>query len=341
MSVTAAAPGAEVEAEVDTLTYLQAIRAALMQALDDDERVFLLGEDIGAYGGAFKLTEGLLERYGAARIIDTPISEAAIVGAAIGAAMEGMRPVAEMQFLDFMSCTFHLITNFAAKAHYRLGVPVPLVIRGPGGGGVGAGPFHSQCVEAYYTHTPGLKVVVPATPYDAKGLLLAAIADPNPVLYLEQKALYRSISGPVPRARYEVPLGSAQVTRRGNDLTIVTYGAMLHRCLDAIARLHEDGQAIDVELIDLRTLLPLDEATVLGSVRKTGKCLVVHEDTMTGGIGGEIAARIAEHAFEYLDGPVRRLASLDTPVPYAKTLERAFAPQADDIARAIIDLHRY
>jgi 2-oxoisovalerate dehydrogenase E1 component beta subunit len=318
-------------------TYLEAIRLALREELHRDERVFLLGEDIGLYGGAFKLTEGFLEEFGEERILDTPLSESAIVGAAIGAAIEGMRPVAEMQFIDFISCCFHLITNWAAKAHYRWGVSIPLVIRGPAGGGLGAGPFHSQCVEAWFCHTPGLKVVVPGTPYDAKGLLKAAIRDPNPVLYLEQKALYRSLSGEVPDDDYVVELGQARVVREGDDLTVVTYGAMLQRCLKAVEELPD----VSVELIDLRTLLPLDIDTLLYSVKRTSKCLVVHEDTLSGGWGGEIAARLGEEAFEYLDGPIRRLASLDTPVPYAKSLEQAFMPQVADIREAIASLHRY
>ncbi len=317
-------------------TYLEAIRLALQEELRSDESVFLLGEDIAHYGGAFKLTDGFVDEFGPDRIMDTPLAESAIIGAAIGASLEGMKPVAEIQFMDFISCCFHLITNWAAKAHYRLGMDIPIVIRGPGGGGLGAGPFHSQCVEAYFCHTPGLKVVVPATPYDAKGLLKAAIRDPNPVIFLEQKALYRSISGEVPDEDYTVTLGKADVVQSGSDLTVVTYGMMLHRCKEAIGAMDDS-----IELIDVRTLLPLDMDTILDSVKKTGKCLVVHEDTMTLGLGAEIVARIADEAFEYLDGPVRRLASLDTPVPYAKGLERAFMPQVDDIRDAIRSLAEY
>lgn len=318
-------------------TYLEAIRMALRESLLEDERVFLMGEDVAEYGGAFKLTDGFLDEFGAERIMDTPLSESAIIGAGIGAAMEGFRPVCEIQFIDFISCCFHLVTNWAAKAHYRWGVSIPMVIRGPAGGGVGAGPFHSQCVEAYFCHTPGLKVVVPATPYDAKGLLKAAIRDQNPVLYLEQKALYRSLSGEVPESDYIVEIGKANTVLEGSDLTVVSYGMMLHRCREAIEAVVDHS----VELIDVRTLLPLDVQTIVTSVKKTGKCLVVHEDTLTGGLGGEIVARIADEAFEYLDGPVRRLASLDTPVPYAKPLERAFMPQVDEIYEAIISLVRY
>jgi len=317
-------------------TYLEAIRLALQEELRSDESVFLLGEDIAHYGGAFKLTDGFVDEFGPDRIMDTPLAESAIIGAAIGASLEGLKPVAEIQFMDFISCCFHLITNWAAKAHYRLGMDIPIVIRGPGGGGLGAGPFHSQCVEAYFCHTPGLKVVVPATPYDAKGLLKAAIRDPNPVIFLEQKALYRSISGEVPDEDYTVTLGKADVVQSGSDLTVVTYGMMLHRCKEAIGAMDDS-----IELIDVRTLLPLDMDTILDSVKKTGKCLVVHEDTMTLGLGAEIVARIADEAFEYLDGPVRRLASLDTPVPYAKGLERAFMPQVDDIRDAIRSLAEY
>jgi 2-oxoisovalerate dehydrogenase E1 component beta subunit len=318
-------------------TYLEAIQDALREEMQRDPRVFLLGQDIGIYGGAFKLTEGFLDRFGPERVLDTPLSESAIVGAAIGAGIEGMRPVAEIQFIDFISCCFHLITNWAAKAHYRWGVSVPIVIRGPSGGGLGAGPFHSQCVEAYFCHTPGLKIVVPATPYDAKGLLKAAIRDPNPVLFLEQKALYRSLSAEVPDTDYVVPIGQARVARQGSDLTVVTYGAMLHRVLDAASALPD----IDCQVIDLRTLLPLDMGGIMESLKVTGKCLIVHEDTLSGGWGAEIAARIGQEAFEYLDGPVRRLASLDTPVPYAKVLEKSFMPQVADIRQAIEDLVAY
>lgn len=317
-------------------TYLEAIRLALQEELRSDESVFLLGEDIAQYGGAFKLTDGFVDEFGPERVMDTPLAESAIVGAAIGASLEGLKPVAEIQFMDFISCCFHLITNWAAKAHYRLGINIPIVIRGPGGGGLGAGPFHSQCVEAYFCHTPGLKVVVPATPYDAKGLLKAAIRDPDPVIFLEQKALYRSVSGEVPDDDYTVALGKAEIVQAGDDLTVVTYGMMLHRCQEAIK-----GSTDSIELIDVRTLLPLDMATIIASVKKTGKCLVVHEDTMTLGLGAEIVARIADEAFEYLDGPVRRLASLDTPVPYSKGLERAFMPQVDDIREAIRSLAEY
>jgi 2-oxoisovalerate dehydrogenase E1 component beta subunit len=318
-------------------TYLQAIQDALREEMQADDRVFLLGQDIATYGGAFYLTQGFLDEFGPERVLDTPLSESAIIGAAIGAAIDGLRPVAEIQFIDFISCCFHLVTNWAAKAHYRWEVPIPMVIRGPAGGTLGAGPFHSQCVESYFTHTPGLKVVVPATPRDAKGLLKAAIRDPNPVLYLEQKALYRAISEDIPEGDYTTEIGEARIVTRGEDITVVSYGTMLHRCAEAVERLPD----IAIELIDLRTLVPLDAETVLDSVKRTGKCVVVHEDTLTAGFGAEIVARIADEAFEYLDGPIKRVASLDTPVPYAKVLENAFLPQVEGIMDAIESLYRY
>lgn len=315
------------------LTYLEAIRQGLWEEMERDERVFLLGEDIGVYGGAFKVTEGFLERFGEERVIDTPISEAAIVGAAIGAALVGLRPVAEMQFIDFISIAFDQLTNFAAKCRYRWGAAVPIVVRGPCGGGVHGGPFHSQNVEAYFFHTPGLKIVEPATPYDAKGLIKAAIRDDDPVLYFEHKYLYRRIRGEVPEGDYIVPIGKADVKRPGRDVTILTYGWMLHKSLEAAEIVAAEG--IEVEVVDLRTLLPLDDETILSSVAKTGRAVIVHEDTRTGGIAGEIAMRINERIFEYLEAPVMRVTAPDTPIPFSPPLEEFFLPQVEEIVQAV------
>jgi 2-oxoisovalerate dehydrogenase E1 component beta subunit len=320
-------------------TYLDAIRAGLGEEMARDERVFVLGEDVGGYGGAFKVTDGLLDRFGRERVIDTPISETAIIGAAIGAAYSGMRPVAEMQFIDFLACGFNILTNFAARSRYRCGAGVPLVVRGPCGGGVGGGPFHSANPEACYLNTPGLKIVEPATAYDAKGLIKAAIRDDDPVLFLEHKFLYRRIKDDLPGDDYIVPIGKAAVRRAGTDLSIITFGAMVHVALDAATRLA--GAGIEAEVIDLRTLAPLDKQTVLASVAKTSRALVLHEAPRTGGIGGEIAATISEEAFEYLDAPVTRLASLDTTVPYSPPLEAAFLPNADRVVEAARRLAEY
>jgi 2-oxoisovalerate dehydrogenase E1 component beta subunit len=304
-----------------------------------DERVFLLGEDIGVYGGAFKVTDGLIREFGEERVIDTPIAETAIVGAAVGAAMMGMRPVAEMQFIDFISCAFDMITNFAAKSRYRTGVGVPLVIRGPSGGGVHGGPFHSQNPEAYFAHTPGLKVVQPATAYDAKGLIKAAIRDDDPVLFFEHKFLYRRIKEDLPPGDWIVPIGKAAVRREGRDLSVITYGAMVWTALEAARTLEAEG--IDVEVVDLRTLFPLDEHTVLESVAKTNKAILLHEATRTGGIGAEIAAVLSERCFEYLDGPLVRVTAPDTPVPYSPPLEEVFLPNAEKLCRAARALAAY
>jgi len=321
------------------VTYLEAIRSAMAEEMARDERVFVLGEDVGAYGGAFKATEGLLGRFGAERVIDTPISETAIIGAAVGAAYLGMRPIAEMQFIDFIACCFNIVTNFAAKSRYRWGAGVPMVVRGPCGGGVGGGPFHSGNPEAYFAHTAGLKIVEPATPHDAKGLLKAAIRDDDPVLFLEHKYLYRRLKEDLPEDDYVVPIGKAIVRREGSDVSVVTFGAMVHVALDAARRLEEDG--LDIEVLDLRTLAPLDRQAILESVARTSRALVLHEASRTGGIGGEIAACIAEEGFEYLDAPVTRLASLDTPVPYSPPLEHAFMPDADKVIDAVRRLVRY
>ncbi|HYL10870.1 MAG TPA: alpha-ketoacid dehydrogenase subunit beta [Candidatus Acidoferrales bacterium] len=321
------------------VTFLEAIRQAMFEEMERDPAVVLLGEDVGVYGGAFKTSEGLLERFGWERVIDTPIAESAIIGAAVGMSYLGLRPIAEMQFIDFIACCFNQITNFVAKSHYRWGAPVPLVVRGPSGGGVHGGPFHSANPEMYFVHTPGLKVVYPSTPYDAKGLLKAAIRDNNPVLFFEHKFLYRRIKEELPAGDYTVPLGKAVVRREGRDLTILSYAAMMHTSLEAAAQLANEG--IEAEVVDLRTLLPLDRETILQSVKKTNKVLVVHEDTRTGGIAGEIAMIVCEGAFQDLDGPVVRVTSLDTPVPYAPPLEEHFLPNAAKVAAAARELARY
>jgi 2-oxoisovalerate dehydrogenase E1 component beta subunit len=321
------------------LTYLEAIRLALLEEMQKDERVFVIGEDVGAYGGAFRVTAGFLDTFGEGRVIDTPISESAIVGAAIGASLMGMRPVAEMQFIDFISCAFDMLVNYAAKTRYRWGAGVPIVVRGPCGGGVHGGPFHSQNPEAYFMNVPGLKIVAPATPSDAKGLMTAAIRDPDPVLYLEHKFLYRRIKEDVPEGEIVTPIGQARVARVGRDISILTYAAMLHVALEAAEAAARDG--IDVEVVDLRTLLPLDEEAILRSAAKTGKVIVLHEATRTGGPGGEIAAVVAERAFDYLDAPVVRIAPPDTPVPYSPPLEEAFLPNAQKVGDAIKALVRY
>lgn len=323
------------------ITYLEAIRQGLWEEMERDERVFLLGEDIGAYGGAFKVTEGFLGRFGEARVIDTPISEAAIVGAAAGAAHMGMRPVAEMQFIDFVSCAYDMLTNYVATARYRAGLATPLVVRGPCGGYVRGGPFHSQNVEAAFLHTPGLKIVYPATARDAKGLIKAAVRDEDPVLYLEHKWLYRRIKEDVPVGEEAVtPIGRARVAREGRDLAIITYGATVWKALEAAEQL-ERGDGVSTEVLDLRTLAPMDDAAIEATVRKTGKVLIVHEDTRTGGVAGEIAARINERAFEWLDGPVMRVTAHDVPLPYAPTLEDFVLPQTDDILKAARWLAKY
>ena len=320
------------------ITYLEAIREGLMEEMESDPRVFILGEDVGAYGGAFKVTAGLQEKFGEERVIDTPISESAIVGAAIGAALSGLRPVAEMQFIDFIACCFNMITNYAAKAHYCWGAAIPIVIRGPYGGGVHAGPFHSQCVESFFLNTPGLKIVAPATAADAKGLLKAAIRDPNPVLYLEHKYLYRRIKENVPSDAF-VPLGKAIIRREGKHLSLITYSAMVHLALEAAAQLSQKG--IEMEVLDLRTLSPLDEEAVLETVRKTNKVILLHEAPRFGGFGGELSGIIAEKAFEYLDGPVIRIGAMDTPVPFGAPLEETYLPDVSRIVQAAKKLVEY
>jgi 2-oxoisovalerate dehydrogenase E1 component beta subunit len=321
------------------ITYLEAIRQALFDEMDRDERVFVIGEDIGAYGGAFKVTEGLVDRFGEQRVIDTPISEAAIVGSAIGASYLGMRPVCEIQFIDFIACCFDMLTNFAATSRYRNGAAVPIVVRGPCGGGVSGGPFHSLNPESFFLNTPGLKMVEPSTAYDAKGLLKAAIRDDDPVLYFEHKYLYRRIKDEVPDEDYVVPIGKAAIRREGKDLSIITFGAMVYTALDAAKELAAGG--IDAEVMDLRSLAPLDRDAVLTSVAKTSRALLLYEARLTGGIGGELAAIISEDAFEYLDAPIIRVASADTPVPYAPPLEAAFLPTIDKVVAAAKRLVEY
>jgi len=323
------------------VTYLEALRQGLREELLRDERVFILGEDVGKYGGAFKVTDGFQAEFGAGRIIDTPIAEAAIVGAAAGAAHMGMRPVAEMQFIDFISCAYDMLTNYVATARYRAGLPTPIVVRGPCGGYVRGGPFHSQNPEAAFLHTPGLKIVCPATARDAKGLIKAAIRDDDPVLYFEHKFLYRRIKEDLPEGEEIVtPIGKARVAREGTDLSIITWSAMVWKSLEAAEQLEkEDG--LKVEVLDLRTLLPMDDEAILRAVKKTSKVMIVHEDTRTGGVAGEITARINERAFEWLDGPVLRVTAADVPIPYAPTLEDYVLPQTADIVKVARHLAAY
>jgi len=321
------------------LTYLEAIRQGLWEEMEHDSSVFVMGEDIAAYGGAFKVTAGMLAKFGEDRVIDTPISETAIVGAAIGAALMGMRPVVEMQFMDFIACGFDEIVNMAAKIHYRWGPAVPMVIRGPSGAGVHGGPFHSQSNEMWFVHTPGLKVVAPATAYDAKGLIKAAIRDDNPVVFYEHKFLYRRIKEEVPDDDYVVPIGKAAIRREGTDVAVITYGAMVWTALDAARELEREG--LSAEVVDLRSLLPYDEEKVLASVRKCSKVILLHEDTRTGGMAGELAALIAEKAFDDLDGPILRVTAPDTPVPFSPPLEEYFLPSAAKVIEAARKLAAY
>jgi 2-oxoisovalerate dehydrogenase E1 component beta subunit len=320
-------------------TYLQAISDGLRQEMQRDKRVFVIGEDVGVYGGAFKVTQGFQEEFGPWRVIDAPLSETAIVGGCTGAAIMGMRPVAEMQFADFISCAWDHVVTVAAKQRYRAGTPIPITVRLPSGGGFSGGPFHSQNPESSFAHIPGLKVVCPATPADAKGLLIEAIQDPNPVLYFEHKHLYRRIKDEVPEERYTIPFGEARLHREGDDISVVTWGAMVYTADEAAQELESEG--ISVEILDLRTLAPWDKEAVLRSVAKTSKALVLHEDTHTGGFGAEIAATIAQEGFENLDAPVRRVTAPDTPVPFAPVLEKAFIPQVDDVVAGIKELAEY
>ncbi|MFP4624727.1 MAG: alpha-ketoacid dehydrogenase subunit beta [Gemmatimonadota bacterium] len=318
----------------EPVTLLEAIREALWEEMERDADVLLLGEDIGAYGGAFKVTDGFLDRFGESRVVDTPISEAGFTAAAAGAAHMGLRPVVEMQFMDFVSCAYEPLTNYVATSRWRRAGGLPMVIRGPVGGGVRGGPFHSQNPEMAFFHTPGLKIVYPSTARDAKGLLKSAIRDDDPVLYFEHKKLYRApfLREVLPRGDHVVELGQARVHRPGTELTVVTYGSMVHASQNAAEQLAEEGS--ELEILDLRTLMPLDEDSIVASVRKTNRLLIVHEDTRTGGIAGEIAMRVSEKAFEWLDAPMLRVTALDTPVPYSPPLEDYFLPQVDDILTA-------
>ncbi|HEY2897054.1 MAG TPA: alpha-ketoacid dehydrogenase subunit beta [Gemmatimonadaceae bacterium] len=322
------------------ITYLEAIREALFEEMERDSNVFCMGEDIGAYGGAFKVTDGLMAKYGEQRVIDTPISEAGFVGAAAGASHMGMRPVVEMQFIDFISCAYDMLTNYIATARYRAFLPCPLVVRGPSGGYVRGGPFHSQNPEAAFLHTPGLKIVYPATASDAKGLLKAAIRDDDPVLFFEHKYLYRRIKEEMPQGDHVVPIGKARIAREGTDLSIITYAATVWKALEAAEQLQkEDG--LSVEVLDLRTLLPMDDEAIVATVKKTNRVLIVHEDTRTGGVAGEITARINEHAFEWLDAPILRVTAADVPLPFAPPLEDYVLPQVADIVSVARRLAKY
>jgi 2-oxoisovalerate dehydrogenase E1 component beta subunit len=323
------------------LSYLDAIREALAEEMRRDSKVFVLGEDVGPYGGAFGVTQGLFEEFGEMRVVDTPISESAIVGVSIGAALRGYRPVAEMQFADFISCGFDQIVNQAATLRYRYGgrTCVPIVVRAPSGGNVGGGLYHSQNPEAWFVHRPGLKVVAPSTPFDAKGLLKAAIRDDNPVVYFEHKYLYRRAKGPVPEGDEIVPIGVAAIRREGGDATLITYGAMVTPSLEAAERLSKEG--VEVEVIDLRTLLPFDRDAIFRSIEKTSRALIVHEDVKTLGIGAELSAVIMEERFQHLDAPVLRVTYPDTHPPFSHVLENANLPNADKITDALRKLAAY
>ena len=329
-------PATAAGAQTREMTYLEAISDALREEMRRDESVFCIGEDIGAFGGAFKVTDGFVEEFGSGRVLDTPLAENAIIGTAVGAAIEGMRPVCEMQFADFIACGFDQLVNVAAKMHYRQGIAVPMVVRLPSGGGFSGGPFHSQNPEAWFMQTPGLKVVAPATAADAKGLLTSAIRDANPVCFLEHKGMYRSVKGEVPLGEHIVPLGAARIARTGSEMTVIAYGSAVGLAEQAADEF--DGR---VEVIDLRSLVPLDIDAVLTSVRKTGKVLVAHEATRGAGVGAEVAALISEQAFEHLDAPVRRLTAEDVPIPFSPPLERAVLPQPDDMKEACRELLAY
>ena len=321
------------------ITYLDAINAAMREEMARDERVFLIGEDVGSYGGAFKTSAGLVDEFGPERVIDTPISEIAIIGAASGAALMGMRPIAEMQFIDFITCGYDMLVNFAAMNSYLFGRACPLVVRGPAGGGVHGGPYHSLNPEAMFMNRPGLKIVFPGTVYDAKGLLKAAIRDDNPVLYIEHKYLYRRIKENLPDEDYIVPIGKANVRRRGRDLSIITWGAMIYLAEEAANELAKEG--ISVEIVDLRSILPFDEEAILDSVAKTNRVMILHEAPLTGGAGAEFAARIAEKAFDYLDAPIKRVGALDVPTPYSPPLEAAALPDKARVLKAARELMAY
>jgi pyruvate/2-oxoglutarate/acetoin dehydrogenase E1 component len=319
-----------------TMTYLQAISDAMRQEMRNDERVLVMGEDIGVFGGAFKVTDGFIDEFGPTRVMDTPLAESGIVGTAVGAAVVGLRPICEMQFADFVSCGFDQLVNVAGKMYYRQGLPVNITVRLPSGGGFSGGPFHSQNPEAWFMHSPGMKVIAPSTAEDAKGLLISAIRDHNPVVYLEHKHLYRRVKGEVPDGLYETPL-TARVAREGTDLTVIAYGAMVHTALEAT----EDLDGASVEVLDLRSLVPLDEDAILASVRKTSKVLILDEANQTCAAGAQVAAVIAEKGFEDLDGPVRRVATPDVPIPFSPPLEQALLPSVDRVKEAARELLEY
>jgi 2-oxoisovalerate dehydrogenase E1 component beta subunit len=323
-------------------TIIEAIREALDEEMARDERVMILGEDVGVRGGVFRVTEGLIAKYGEERVVDTPLAELGIVGIAIGLALNGMLPIAEIQFADFIHPAFDQIVNEAARMRYRSGGDwtCPMVIRAPFGGGIGGGLYHSQSVEAFFAHVPGLKVIVPGTPYDAKGLLKAAVRDPDPVIFFEHKKTYRLVKGEIPAHDYTIPIGPANVKREGEDMSVFAYGLMLKHCLDAANEIAQEG--VSVEVVDLRTLAPLDKGTILNSVKKTSKALIVYEDNLTLGMGAEVAAIIADEAFEWLDGPVKRLAGPDVPgVPYSPPLQDLFMPNKAKILAAMRELAAY
>ena len=321
---------------MSTMTYLQAISDGMREEMRSDERVFVMGEDIGVFGGAFKVTDGFIDEFGAERVMDTPLAEAGIIGTAVGAAVVGLRPICEMQFADFISCGFDQLVNVAGKMYYRQGLPVNITVRLPSGGGFSGGPFHSQNPEAWFMHAPGLKVVAPSTPEDAKGLLISAVRDPNPVVFLEHKHLYRRVKGEVAEGLYETPF-TARVARAGSDLTVIAYGAMVHTAMEAT----EDLDGASVEVIDLRSLVPLDEEAILASVRKTSKVLIVDEANETCAAGAQVAALIADKGFEDLDGPVRRIATPDVPIPFSPPLEQAVLPSVDRVKEAARELLEY
>jgi pyruvate/2-oxoglutarate/acetoin dehydrogenase E1 component len=319
-----------------TMTYLQAISSAMREEMRSDERVFVMGEDIGVFGGAFKVTDGFFDEFGPQRVMDTPLAESAIIGCAIGAACEGLRPIAEMQFSDFISCGFDQLVNVAGKMYYRQGLSVNITVRLPSGGGFSGGPYHSQNPEGWFMHSPGLKVVAPSTPEDAKGLLISAVRDPNPVVFMEHKHLYRRIKGEVAEGTYETPF-TARIAHEGTDLTVIAYGAMVHTALAAT----EDLDGASVEVLDLRSLVPLDEEAILASVRKTSKVVIIDEANATCAAGAQVSAVIAERAWEDLDGPVVRVATPDVPIPFSPTLEQAVLPQVDDVKEACRELLAY
>ncbi len=324
------------------MSVIEAVREAMHEEMARDDRVFVMGEDIGARGGVFLATDGFVESFGEERVIDTPLAESSIAGIAVGAAMNGMLPIAEIEFADFIWPTFNQIVGEAARARYGSEgtVSVPMVLRAPYGGGVRGGLYHSQSPEAYFAHTPGLKVVAPATPYDTKGLLKSAVRDPDPVVFLEHKRTYRLVRGEVPEDEYTLPIGSADLKQEGGDISVITYGLMLHLCLEAARDLEDEG--VSVEVLDLRTLRPLDSDAILETARKTGKVLIVHEDTKAVGIGGEVAAIVAENAFEYLDAPIMRVAGPEVPaMPFSPLQEAMFMPDTERIAEAMLELARY